>query len=64
MKTLKATKNFELNGIFYKKDDIVKVENIKELVKLNEGGYIEPLTLKEIQKFQFKKEDLKDATII
>ena len=43
--------DFSLNGVFFKKGNEVKVETKNQLVKLNELGYIEPLTAKDIQNF-------------
>lgn len=48
---IKATKNFTLNGIAYEKGDVVEVKTKEDLIKLNEKGFIEPLTLKQIQNF-------------
>ena len=48
----------QLNGIFYSKGDEIKVNNIEQLTKINEKGFIEPLTAKEIQDY-FKKPDFK-----
>jgi len=44
----------QLNGAFYDKGDEIKVETIEQLQKLNERGFIEPLSQKEIQDY-FKK---------
>ena len=49
-----AKKDCQINGVFYTKGDEIKVDNIEQLSKLNERGFIEPLTQKEIQNF-FKK---------
>ena len=49
-----AKKDFTRNGEPIFAGDEVKVNSIEELVKLNEKGFIEPLTLKDI--VQFKKE--------
>ena len=49
-----AKKDFTRNGEPVFVGDDVKVNSVEELVKLNEKGFIEPLTLKEI--VQFKKE--------
>ena len=46
--------NCQLNGIFYDKGDEIEVHNIEQLRKLNERGFIEPLTQKQIQDY-FKK---------
>ncbi len=50
-----ATKSFNLDGVFYDQGSEVKVKDKDELIRLNEKGFIEPLTLKEIQ--DFGKED-------
>ena len=49
-----AKKDFTRNGEPIFAGDDVKVNSVEELVKLNEKGFIEPLTFKEI--VQFKKE--------
>lgn len=49
-----AKKDFTRNGEPIFVGDDVKVNSVEELVKLNEKGFIEPLTFKEI--VQFKKE--------
>lgn len=40
--------NFEFNGIKYIKGEKVKVENIKQVRKLNELGYIKPLNYEQL----------------
>ena len=47
-------KNCEINGIFYEKGDEIEVKTKEQLTKLNERGFIEPLTPKQIQNY-FKK---------
>lgn len=49
-----AKKEFSFNGIFYEAGEEVKVNNKEELIRLNEKGFINPLTIKEIQDY-FKK---------
>lgn len=49
-----AKKDFTRNGEPIFAGDELKVNTVEELVKLNEKGFIEPLTLKDI--VQFKKE--------
>lgn len=49
-----AKKDFTRNGEYVFAGDEVEVNSVEELVKLNEKGFIEPLTLKEI--IEFKKE--------
>lgn len=51
MKPIKARILFSHKGTWYEKGDEVKVETKEELVKLNEKGFIEPLTFKEIDNF-------------
>ncbi len=46
-----AKENFNLNNVFYEKGDEVKDITKDILVKLNERGFIEPLTPKQIQNF-------------
>lgn len=46
----------QINGIYYSKGEEIKVDNKEQLNKLNERGFIEPLTPKEIQDY-FKKEE-------
>lgn len=52
----------QINGIYYVKGEEIKVDNKQQLIKLNEKGFIQPLTPKEIQDFfnkskLIKKED-------
>ena len=49
-----AKKDFTRNGEYVFVGDEIKANDINEIVKLNEKGFIEPLTFKEI--VQFKKE--------
>ena len=51
--------DFNLNGVFYEKGDEVKIEDKNELVRLNEKGFINPLSPKEIQNFGKKTIDFK-----
>lgn len=41
----------KINGVFYEKGDEVEVRTVEQLSKLNEKGFIEPLTPKQIQEF-------------
>ncbi len=41
-----------INGIFYEKGDEIEVTSKEQLIRLNEKGYIEPLTPKEIQSWE------------
>lgn len=47
-----ASKSFNLNGVFYEAGNEVTVANKDELIRLNEKGFIEPLTPKQIQEFE------------
>lgn len=54
-----AKQDFSINGtIFYTKGDEVKVDTKEQLRKLNERGFIEPLTQKQID--NFGKEEIKE----
>lgn len=55
-----AKKDFTRNGEPVFVGDDVKVNSVEELVKLNEKGFIEPLTLKEIVQFKKELENHKD----
>lgn len=47
-----ANKNFIFNDTSYIKGEEVKVENINQVRKLNELGYIEPLQYEELVKLE------------
>ena len=51
----KAMRDFQLNGVFYEKGDEVDVKDKEQLIHLNEKGFIEPLTPKQIQDFGKEK---------
>lgn len=55
-----AKKDFTRNGEPIFAGDEVKVNSVEELVKLNEKGFIEPLTLKDIVQFKKELENPKD----
>lgn len=66
MKPIECNKNFIYNEKYYFKNDIIEPtkDNFEMIKKLNEKGFIEPLTLKElfeikeaINKSKFKKEE-------
>lgn len=50
--------NCQINGVFYDKGEEIPVKNEKQLQKLNEKGFIEPLSNKDIQEY-FKKPEIK-----
>ena len=47
--------NLKFNGVYYNKGEELKVENKNQLIWLNENGFIEPFTPKEIQDFEINK---------
>ena len=51
MKPIKAKVLCSYKGTWYEAGDEIKVETKEDLVKLNEKGFIEPLTFKDIQSF-------------
>ena len=53
-----AKRDCKINDTYYEKGEEIKVQTIEQLRKLNERGFIEPLTQKEIQDY-FKKSEIK-----
>jgi hypothetical protein len=51
---IKAKKDFSINGKFYFVGDEV-VEKYEDVIKLNEKGFIEPLTTKQLYEIKNKK---------
>lgn len=53
MKAIKVKHDFSADGKFYFAGDVIE-DKIKyeTLVKINEKGYIEPLTLKDLTEYQ------------
>ena len=41
----------QVNGIYYDKGNEIEVKDKEQLIELNERGFIEPLTMKQIQEF-------------
>lgn len=52
MKSIKAKKDFTLNNVDYFVGEEIKINNISDIIKLNEKGFIEPLTRKDIALIQ------------
>lgn len=53
MKPIKAKENFNVNGIYYEVGDVIEEKiPIATLNKLNEKGYIEPLTMKDLKQYE------------
>ena len=56
----KAKVDFVFNGVAYEKGDSIKIDTKKQLIKLIEKGFIEPLTLKQIQNFNKEKKKIEE----
>lgn len=54
-----AKKDCKINETYYSKGDEIKVDTIEQLIKLNEIGFIETLTPKQIQDY-FKNNKIID----
>ena len=59
MKPIKSRVLCSYKGAWYEAGNEIKVETKEDLVKLNEKGFIEPLTFKDIQNFGKKEEPKK-----
>lgn len=57
MKKIIAKLDFTLNNKKYKEGKEVKVNSKEELIRLNERGFIEPFSMKEIEEFFEKESD-------
>ena len=44
----------KIDGIYYNKGEEIEIQDKQHLIELNERGFIEPMTMKEIQDY-FKK---------
>lgn len=64
MKPIKITKNFHHDGKNYFAGDELKTKDMKLVSKLNELGYIEPLTLKEMTKMSEEIKEVKNGTTL
>lgn len=53
-----AKKDCKVDDMYYSKGEEIKVNSTEQLIKLNELGFIEPMTMKQIQDY-FKKEVIK-----
>ena len=52
---LTIQKDFVLNGVYYFENDEIepnKIGTIKDIARLNENGFIKPLSLKELIKLE------------
>lgn len=52
MKSIKAKKDFTLNNVDYFVGEEIEINNISDIIKLNEKGFVEPLTRKDIALIQ------------
>lgn len=59
MKPIKAKVDFTLNGRFYSAGKDVKVDRVEEAIKLNEIGFIEPLSKSDIEEIRAELEEYK-----
>lgn len=59
MKSIKAKKDFEIGGKYFFANEEVDLKDVSIIKTLNEKGFIEPLTLKEL--IQLEKEINKEA---
>ena len=61
MSRIIANINFGLNGIYYIEGDEIKTKDIKLIRKLNENGFINPLSYEELVKIEreLKEENTK-----
>ena len=57
-----ANKDFTLNGSYYFENDEIepnKIGTIQDIARLNENGFIKPLSLKELIKLESEMEQSK-----
>lgn len=59
-----ASKSFNLNGVFYEAGNEVTVASKEELIRLNEKGFVEPLTPKQIQDFGKEPKETRTPKIV
>lgn len=52
---VKAIKKCQVNGVFYEPGETIEVSTMSAVNKLNEIGFIEPLTAKEMQEMAKQK---------
>ena len=68
MKKLIAIKDFTANGVKYIEGDEIKTSNYEAIVKLNEKGFIDPLSYKDLvlikRELENAKEERNDGTKI
>ncbi len=56
MKSVKVVKPFNVDGVVYTPGEEIQLETKEQMIKLNELGFIGPLTMKEIQDIWRKPE--------
>lgn len=59
---LTIQRDFVLNGVYYFENDEIepdKIGTIKDIARLNENGFIKPLSLKELIKLESEMEQSK-----
>ena len=58
MKIVKTVTDFSYRGKWYEKGENIKIDTVEELIRLNEKGFIEPQSMKDIQNFGKEKPEL------
>lgn len=54
----------QVNGVYYEKGETIEVNTVEQANKLNELGFIEPLTAKELQNFSKPQNRLERGEIL
>ena len=60
MKKIIAIKDFSANGKDYIKGDEIKTKNYESIIKLNEKGFIEPLSFEDLVLIKRELENKED----
>ena len=64
---LTIQRDFVLNGVYYFENDEIepnKIGTIKDISRLNENGFIKPLSLKELIKLESEMKQPKKINIV
>ena len=62
MKIVKTTTDFSYHGRWYDKGENITLKTVEELIALNEKGFIEPQTMKDIENFGKQEPKFKEKT--
>ena len=60
MKIVKTVTDFSYHGKWYAKGENIKIDTVEELIRLNEKGFIEPQSMKDIQNFGKEQPKIND----